>query len=353
MNDVRGLIERLGSEHSLSVLEYETLVENFNEENAEILREYADKERRTYYGNKIFIRGLIEISNICKNDCYYCGIRRSNKAVDRYRLTEDEILGCVDTGYELGFRTFVMQGGEDSAFTDSLLVSVISEIKRRYPEVAITLSLGERSRESYMKLKAAGADRYLLRHETADSLHYSKLHPSELTLSHRMECIKNLREAGFYVGCGFMVGSPYQTAKTIAKDLKFIEELRPEMCGIGPFISQKDTPFRDMQNGGAGLTCYLLSIIRLIHPPVLLPSTTALGTIESFGREKGILAGANVIMPNLSPTGVRGKYALYDKKLCTGSEACEGLFELKKRMSAIGYEIVNERGDISTSKREE
>jgi len=353
MNDARELIERLGDKHSLSVSEYETLVEGFNEENAEILRQYADKERRAHYGNKIFIRGLIEVSNICKNDCYYCGIRRSNREVDRYRLTADEILECVDAGYGLGFRTIVMQGGEDASFSDEFLVEVITEVKRRYPEVALTLSLGERSRESYLKLKAAGADRYLLRHETADSLHYSKLHPPELTLSHRMDCIKSLREAGFYVGCGFMVGSPYQTAKTIAKDLKFIEELRPEMCGIGPFISQKDTPFKDMQNGSADFTCYLLSIIRLIHPPVLLPSTTALGTIDSYGREKGILAGANVIMPNLSPAEVRGKYALYDKKLCTGSEAAEGLRELKKRMSAIGFEIVNERGDISTSKRED
>lgn len=353
MNDINELIDKLRKKHSLSLEEYKTLVECFDVTNAEVLRKYADKERRAYYGNKIFIRGLIEVSNICKNDCYYCGIRRSNRKVDRYRLTKEEIISCVTEGYELGFRTFVMQGGEDGFFTDDFLTNLVREIKNIYPEVAVTLSLGERSRESYFRLKEAGADRYLLRHETADSVHYSKLHPPELSLKNRMKCIRELRETGFYVGCGFMVGSPYQTLDTIAKDLKFIEELKPEMCGIGPFISQKDTPFNNMPNGSADFTCYLLSIIRLIYPPVLLPSTTALGTIESNGREKGILAGANVIMPNLSPVTVRKKYALYDKKLCTGSEAAEGLAELKERMAAIGYEIVTDRGDINTSKREE
>ena len=353
MNDTICLIDKLREKHSLELKEYKTLVESFNEISAGILRYYADKERRAYYGNKIFIRGLIEVSNICKNDCYYCGIRRSNKKVDRYRLTKNEILSCADEGYKLGFRTFVMQGGEDSFFSDDFLTDIIREIKKIYPDVAVTLSLGERSRESYLRLKEAGADRYLLRHETADSIHYAKLHPPELSLQNRMECISELRETGFYVGCGFMVGSPYQTSETIAKDLKFIEELKPEMCGIGPFISQKDTPFNNMPNGSADFTCYLLSIIRLIYPPVLLPSTTALGTIESNGREKGILAGANVIMPNLSPVTVRKKYALYDKKLCTGSEAVEGLAELKERMAAIGYEIVTDRGDIKLSEREE
>lgn len=353
MNDISYLIEKLRNEYSLSLEEYKTIVENFNEKNAEALRKYAVTERRAYYGNKIFIRGLIEISNFCKNDCYYCGIRRSNKNADRYRLSREEILSCVDEGFVLGFRTFVLQGGEDNFFSDEVLTDIITEIKRKYPETALTLSLGERSKESYIKLKNAGADRYLLRHETADSEHYAKLHPPELSLAHRMECLSNLREAGFYIGCGFMVGSPFQTSYTIAKDLKFIEELKPEMCGVGPFISQKDTPFKDEPSGGADFTCYLLSIIRLIYPQILLPSTTALGTIESFGREKGIIAGANVIMPNLSPAGVRKKYALYDNKLCTGSEAAEGLEDLRRRMAAIGYEIVTDRGDINSSKREE
>ena len=353
MNDINYLIEKLSTKHSLSLTEYETIVENFDETNAAILQKFANKVRKAFYGNKIFIRGLIEVSNICKNDCYYCGIRRSNKNVDRYRLTGEEIISCVKEGYGLGFRTFVMQGGEDGVFTDDFLTEVIREIKRNYPDVAVTLSLGERSKESYLALKKAGADRYLLRHETADSKHYGRLHPAGLSLENRLACLKSLREVGFYVGCGFMVGSPYQTAGTIAKDLKFIEELKPEMCGIGPFISQKDTPFKNMPSGGADFTCYLLSVIRLIYPPILLPSTTALGTIESFGREKGILAGANVIMPNLSPMSVRKKYALYDKKLCTGSEAAEGLAELKMRMAAIGFEIVTDRGDIKLSKRKE
>lgn len=352
-NEIKELALKLKERHSLSIGEYKALVEGFSEENAEFIRQLAVEERRAYYGNTVFIRGLIEISNICKNDCYYCGIRRSNKNVDRYRLTKKEILSSADEGYRLGFRTFVLQGGEDSFFTDEVLTDIIRKIKEKYREVAITLSLGERSRESYRLLKEAGADRYLLRHETADCEHYAKLHPKELSLKNRMECIKNLKEIGFYVGCGFMVGSPYQTSDTIAKDLKFIEELQPEMCGIGPFISQKDTPFKNEPNGNADFTCYLLSIIRLIRPEVLLPSTTALGTIDDFGREKGILAGANVIMPNLSPTAVRKKYALYDKKLSTGSEAAEGLESLKKRMKAIGYEIVEGRGDMNTSKKEE
>ncbi len=350
--DIKETALKLKENHTLSLYEYKTLVEGFTEENAKFLKELAVEVRKAYYGNEIFIRGLIEISNICKNDCYYCGIRRSNKNVERYRLNKEEILSSVEEGYELGFRTFVMQGGEDGFFTDKALTDIIRAIKNRFSDVAITLSLGERSKESYMALKEAGADRYLLRHETADEEHYSRLHPEELSLSKRMECIKNLKEAGFYVGCGFMVGSPYQTSETIAKDLKFIEELQPEMCGIGPFISQKDTPFKNEPNGNADFTCYLLSIIRLIQPSVLLPSTTALGTIDDFGREKGILAGANVIMPNLSPQAVRRKYTLYDKKLCTGSESAEGLEALKRRMKAIGYEIVVSRGDMASCKKQ-
>ena len=347
MNRTFDLIEKLKNTRSLSVDEYEYLIENRNEESQELLKKYAVAKRQQVYSNHVFVRGLIEISNICKNDCYYCGIRKSNKNCDRYRLTKDDILMCCDEGYSLGFRTFVLQGGEDGTFTDEWLCDLVSKIKKRYPDCAITLSLGERSFESYKALFDSGADRYLLRHETADDLHYSKLHPNELTLENRIRCLHDLKEIGYQVGCGFMVGSPFQTVRNIAQDLKFIEDFSPDMCGVGPFIPHKDTVFKDEKAGDAELCCYLLSIIRLIKPNILLPATTALGTVEKDGREKGILHGANVVMPNLSPLSVRKKYALYDGKISTGDESAQSLNNLKKSMYAIGYEVVVDRGDIN------
>jgi biotin synthase len=347
MNDkLFKIAEKLISTGSLSTTEYEFLIDNRNTEIAEYLKNEAVKKRKEVYGNTVFIRGLIEISNICKNDCLYCGIRASNKSCDRYRLTKEEILSCCDEGYELGFRTFVMQGGEDLHFTDEILVDIVEEIKSRYPDCAVTLSLGERSSESYQKLYDAGVDRYLLRHETADEEHYNKLHPPKMSYKARMDCLKNLKEIGFQTGCGFMVGSPYQTTENLAKDLKFIEEFSPEMCGIGPFIPHVATEFRDFSSGDVELTCYLLSIIRLIKPTILLPATTALGTAEQGGREKGILCGANVIMPNLSPHSVRKKYELYNNKLISGNESAQEIENLKNSMKNIGYEIVTDRGDI-------
>ena len=340
------LIEKLEKEKTLTVPEYERLIIGRNEESSKLLSERAVNSRKQIYGNAVYVRGLIEFSNICKNDCLYCGIRRSNSNCDRYRLTTDEILECCEDGYSLGFRTFVLQSGEDGYFTDGILCGIVEKIKSKYPDCAVTLSLGERSRESYQRLFDAGADRYLLRHETADSEHYRKLHPPEMSYEHRMKCLSDLREIGYQVGCGFMVSSPYQTALNLAKDLKFIEKFKPDMCGIGPFVPHKDTPFGKMQGGTAELTCYLLSIIRLIRPNILLPSTTALGTIDPLGREKGILAGANVVMPNLSPVSVRKKYELYDNKICTGEESAQCRNCLNMRMSSIGYEIVTDRGDI-------
>ncbi|MBQ7386474.1 MAG: [Ruminococcus sp.] len=340
------LLDKLYKTQSLSLDEYKFLVENFSAENADYASTLAVKKRKEFYGNSVFIRGLIEISNICKNDCYYCGIRCSNRKADRYRLTKEDILSCCEVGFSLGFRTFVMQGGEDPYFSDEVMCDIVSSIKEKYPDCAVTLSLGERSKESYQKLFDAGADRYLLRHETADSCHYAKLHPENLNLENRMDCLKNLRKIGFQVGCGFMVGSPYQSGEHLAKDLKFIEEFKPDMCGIGPFIPHKDTPFKDFSAGSAELTCYLLSIVRLIHPSVLLPATTALGTLKENGREKGILAGANVVMPNLSPESTRAKYELYNNKLSTGAESANGLEALRKNLKAIGYEIVESRGDV-------
>ena len=346
---VAELADRLVAEHCLEKEEYAFLIDHRSEALASRLAEAAVKVRREIYGNAVFTRGLIEISNICKNDCIYCGIRRSNGNCDRYRLTPEQILSCADEGYELGFRTFVMQGGEDAYFTDERLSGIVSEIKRRHPDCAVTLSMGERSRESYQTLFDAGADRYLLRHETADPVHYHRLHPPEMSWENRMRCLRDLQEIGYQVGCGFMVGSPYQTSRELAEDLAFIESFRPDMCGIGPFVPHHDTPFSDQPAGTLELTCFLLSVIRLIHPAVLLPATTALGTIHPRGRELGILAGANVVMPNLSPTAVRNKYELYDNKICTGEESAQCRGCLAQRMRSIGYELAVDRGDIRRS----
>ncbi len=346
MDKTKTLIDKLHATRHLEEAEYRYLLDHRTDESAAYLAALAVEKRKEVYGNTVYIRGLIEISNICKNDCLYCGIRRSNQNCSRYRLTEEEILACCKEGYELGFRTFVMQGGEDPYFSDDVLCRLIEAIKAAHPDCAVTLSLGERSRESYARLKNAGADRYLLRHETADKAHYETLHPEDLSFDTRMRCLRDLKELGFQTGCGFMVGSPGQTTEHLAKDLAFVEAFSPAMCGIGPFIPQKDTPFGEEKAGSVELTCYLLSILRLMHPHLLLPSTTALGSIHPQGREMGILAGANVVMPNLSPTSVRKKYALYDNKAVDGSESAQCKAALERRMAAIGYEVVTHRGDV-------
>ena len=339
------VISALCAGETLTAKDFTHLVENYTPDLAARLAQAARKKREEVYGKSVFIRGLIEVSNFCRNDCFYCGIRRSNRNCDRYRLSDEDILAACREGYALGFRTFVLQGGEDGAFTDPRLINLIQTIKKEHGDCAVTLSLGERSYESYRLLREAGADRYLLRHETADQSHYESLHPAEMSYDHRMECLQNIKDLGYQVGCGFMVGSPYQRAEHLGRDLAFIQSFRPHMCGIGPFIPQKDTPFAEKTGGTVALTCYLLSIIRLVHPTVLLPATTALGSIHPTGREMGILAGANVVMPNLSPPSVRKKYAIYDNKLSDGAESAQSLAELKRRISSVGYEIVTARGD--------
>ncbi len=343
---LKDIINKLITKHALETDEYRLLIEGRDPEIAELLAKEAVKTATGIYGKEIFLRGLIEISNICKNDCYYCGIRRSNRNCERYRLSSDEILDCADLGYQLGYRTIVMQGGEDGFFTDAVVCDLVRKIKEKHPDTAVTLSLGERSRESYQAMFDAGADRYLLRHETANEAHYGKLHPEQMSWQRRMNCLQDLREIGYQVGAGMMVGSPFQTTQYLAEDLKFIETFKPDMCGIGPFIPHHDTPFKDEPAGTLELTCFLLSVIRLIHPPVLLPATTALGTIDPLGREKGVLSGANVIMPNLSPVDVRKQYELYDNKICTGEESAECRGCLEARMKSIGYEISHSRGDV-------
>ncbi len=340
------LIKKLAGTGSLSLLEYEELIRNREKSTENLLKEIATEKRMRVYGNSVFIRGLIEISNFCKNNCFYCGIRKSNKNCNRYRLEKEDILLCCKEGYELGFRTFVLQGGEDAYFDDELLCELISSIKKEYPDCAVTLSLGERSRESYEALYRSGADRYLLRHETADREHYRKLHPEEMSFENRMRCLYDLKEIGYSVGCGFMVGSPFQTPETLAKDLKFIEEFKPDMCGIGPFIPHTATPFAEEKEGDVSLTCYLLSMLRLIRPNLLIPSTTALASLAENGCELGILSGANVIMPNLSPVNVRGKYEIYANKANSGINSAQHTELLKEQMKKIGYEVVVDRGDI-------
>lgn len=341
---MKKLIDKLCNEQNLTKDEFIELI-NCKEEDTPYLFEKANEVRIQNYSNHIYLRGLIEFTNYCKQDCYYCGIRKSNKKCQRYRLTLDDIMDCCKEGYSLGFRTFVLQGGEDPYFNDDRMAEIISTIRKTYPDCAITLSLGEREKESYQRFFDCGANRYLLRHETANDSHFAKLHPENQTLKSRKECLYNLKEIGYQVGCGFMVGSPFQTVENLAEDLTFIKELNPQMVGIGPFISHKDTPFKDFESGSLILTLKLLAIIRLMLPKVLLPATTALATIDPKGREKGILCGANVVMPNLSPLSVRKKYLLYDNKICTGDESAQCRICLEKRINSIGCKIVTSRGD--------
>lgn len=342
---MKSLIDKLEREQILSREEFISLIENRNPELAGYLFERALAVRHRHYGHDVYIRGLIEFTNYCKNDCFYCGLRVSNRNAQRYRLSKEQIMDCCREGYRLGFRTFVLQGGEDPWYNAERIEDLVRTIKSEFSDCAVTLSVGEHPREVYQRWYDAGADRYLLRHETATAKHYSMLHPANLSLENRLRCLWDLKEIGYQVGCGIMVGSPGQTTENIADDLLFMAKFQPDMVGIGPFIPQHDTPFRDKTAGTLELTVFLLGIIRLMLPQVLLPSTTALGTIHPTGREQGILAGANVCMPNLSPTEVREKYALYDNKICTGDEAAQSLNSLKKRMESIGYRVVESRGD--------
>lgn len=342
---MKELVDKLRQEHTLSDKEIKKLFAAKDRAVLEYLYENARLQQKKYYGNKIYIRGLIEFTNYCRNNCYYCGIRRDNRKVERYRLSSREILTCADEGYALGFRTFVLQGGEDVFYTAEKLGDIIRQLKRTYPDCAVTLSFGEWDYDTYRYWYDCGADRYLLRHETADERHYAVLHPEEMSLMHRKECLDQLKEIGYQTGAGFMIGSPGQSMHTLIADLRYLEYLKPHMAGVGPFIPQKDTPFAKEAGGTLQMTLKILAVLRLMFPKILLPSTTALGTIHPKGRELGILAGANVVMPNLSPEGVREKYLLYDNKICTGDESARGRQQLEARLSEIGYQISTERGD--------
>lgn len=353
------LIDKLSQTHNLTDEEFAQLlradqalmpsissVPETPTEDDRLLFAAADKIRQAHYGKSVFIRGLIEFTNYCRNDCYYCGIRCSNRKAERYRLTQEEILSCCREGYPLGFRTFVLQGGEDPFYTDEKLCEIVAAIRSEFPDCAITLSVGEKSRESYQAFYDAGANRFLLRHETADAAHYGKLHPDRMKLETRQQCLYDLKDIGYQIGSGFMVGSPYQTPESLIADLRFLQKLEPDMIGIGPFLTHEDTPFHTFGNGSMLLTLRLISILRLMFPYALIPSTTALGTIHPEGRELGLQAGANVVMPNLSPLSAKERYTLYDNKLNTGAEAAQGLELLKSQVHAAGYEVVTDRGDV-------
>lgn len=342
---MKELIERLERERDLTNAEFAVLLDQSSGADRDFLFERARAVRDAHYGRKVYIRGLIELTNYCKNDCLYCGIRKSNASCERYRLTKEQILSCCESGYALGFRTFVLQGGEDGWYTDERMTDIVRAMRQAYPDCAITLSLGERGRESFKRLYDAGANRYLLRHETADEAHYARLHPVSMTLTHRLQCLRDLKAIGFQTGAGFMVGSPYQTTECIVRDFRFLQELKPQMVGLGPFIPHHATPLKDFPAGSTERTLLCLSIVRLLLPNVLLPATTALATIDGDGRIKGMNAGCNVVMPNLSPLEDRSKYLLYDNKASSGEEAAESLRVLREHLAAAGYEVVIDRGD--------
>lgn len=343
---VKKLIDKLNKNKHLDSEDWLTVLGEWDESDREYAAGIARAVSEGVFGKKIYIRGIVEFSNVCKNDCLYCGIRRSNKNAQRYRLTDDEILMCCDEGYEYGFRTFVLQSGEDLSYSAKRIADIVSRIKKAHPDCAVTLSLGEKEYDELKLMRQAGADRYLLRHETANEEHYKKLHPSDMSFSHRMKCLEDLKALGYQTGAGIMVGSPYQTIDCLADDMAFFESFRPEMIGIGPFLPHKDTPFCDEPKGSYELTLFLLSLCRILLPRVLLPATTALGTIRPNGREQGVLSGANVIMPNLSPTAVRKKYMLYDGKICTEDSSAECRSCIQARMKRIGYEVEISRGDF-------
>ncbi len=338
-------INYLRDNRTLSKEGYLDLLTCDDPEVLEYLRSEAQRVAHHYFGNGVYIRGLIEITNYCHNNCFYCGIRCGNSEVDRYSLDRDTILECCREGYDVGFRTFVMQGGEDPQMSDDWIVGTVSTIRSAYPDCAITLSLGERSKESYQRFFDAGANRYLLRHETYNEEHYRNLHPRNMSLKQRLLCLDWLKEIGFQTGTGIMVGSPFQSVDDLVEDLQYIERLQPEMIGIGPFVPHHATPFAEYKAGSVELTLKLISILRLMVPSALIPATTALAILSDDGRERGVLAGANVVMPNLSPYNQRSKYALYDNKASFGSEAAEGIKLLEERLNKIRYKISYDRGD--------
>lgn len=341
----KDLILQLKEDHNLSLPAWQTLIGTHTAADAQYAAELARKIAVSNFGNKIFFRGIIEYTNYCRNNCYYCGIRRGNTHASRYRMNLEEILSCCEAGYKWGFRTFVLQGGEDPYYTDEMMIEIISTIRHNYPDCAITLSIGEKEHDSYQAFFDAGANRYLLRHETATESHYRQMHPAEMSMTHRLKCLEDLKTIGYQTGCGAMIGAPYQTAETLATDMDYMARFKPQMIGMGPFIPHAETPFRDFPAGSVDLTLFLLSLCRIMLPEVLLPATTALGSLDTDGRKRGVLCGCNVIMPNISPFANRKKYSLYDHKAISGEDGGEELKVLQAHMEDIGYTLYSVRGD--------
>ena len=342
---MKRLIDQLRDNHQLSPDGYWTLLTMHHPDDVEYLMLQAREVAQRQFGKSIYLRGLIELTNVCRNDCLYCGIRRGNTHVTRYTLTREQVIESCAQGYRIGFRTFVLQGGEWGEERSAWIAEIISEIRQRWRDCAITLSLGEHPRDTYALWRNARADRYLLRHETHNERHYSLLHPQGMTIGHRLQCLDWLKELDYQVGTGIMVGSPFQSLKSLVEDIQYLIEFKPHMIGIGPFIPQHDTPFARFPAGSVEMTARLYAILRLALPHALIPSTTAMATLSPTGRLHGILAGANVVMPNLSPIDNREKYALYDNKAALGAESAQGIQLLSDELATIGYKIDWSRGD--------
>ena len=345
---MKSLVDKLRKEHELMPNEYLALLTMRDSQDVDYLISQAREVAQEHFGNDIYLRGLIELSNVCRNDCLYCGIRRSNSNVTRYTLTREQVMACCEQGYKIGFRTIVLQGGEWGEERSRWIAEIIRDIRAGWPDCAITLSLGEHPRKTYALWREAGADRYLLRHETHNERLYSLLHPKGMTIHHRLQCLDTLKELGYQVGAGIMVGAPFQTLRNIVEDIQYLVAFKPHMIGIGPFIPQHDTPFARFPAGSVDMTARLYAILRLALPQALIPSTTAIASLAPDGRLRGILAGANVVMPNLSPTDTRRLYALYDNKAALGAESAQGVKSLADELSTIGYHINWSRGDSPT-----
>jgi biotin synthase len=350
-NGLDNLLERVTSGASVSAAMWRTLLVELDEEERRRLALMARQTAQSRFGKGVYVRALIEISSYCRNNCYYCGLRCSNSMAQRYRLSKEEILDCCRQAAGLGFNTFVLQGGEDPLQSDEWLADVVAAIRAEFPKKAITLSVGERSMEGYSLLRSVGTDRYLLRHETADAGHYSHLHPANMSLENRLQCLANLKALGYQVGSGMMVGSPGQTVEHLVEDLMLLDELQPQMIGIGPFIPATGTPFEGERPGSVDDTLLLVSLLRLRFPRALIPATTALATLCNDGTQRAVLAGANVVMPNFTPLHCRTKYSIYDNKKSSGSESAQQLDLLAVKLDEIGYHIDFSRGDYNEAER--
>ena len=344
-NGLNNLLQWLLLSERVPAKVWHCLLTQLNAKERQRLSLWAREVSQTRFGKGIYVRALIEISSYCRNNCHYCGLRCSNSLAQRYRLTKDDILQCCREAAALGFNTFVLQGGEDPQQTDEWLADVVAAIRAEHPAKAITLSVGERSAAGYRMLRDAGADRYLLRHETANRVHYAHLHPQTMSLENRLECLYELKRLGYQVGSGMMIGSPGQTVEHLVEDLMFLDELQPQMIGIGPFIPAAGTPFAAELPGSVDDTLLLISLLRLRFPNALIPATTALATLSDDGTQRAIYAGANVVMPNVTPLHCRAKYAIYDNKKSNGSESAQQLDLLTVKLDKIGYYIDFSRGD--------